>query len=90
LTSHQKSILRDGIQHGKAPREIRRDVKTATPDNIISIRVAQNARYYQHKKVRPECTHRLNVADDWLFPPAPDGCAWIKLKVLKKTTVFSE
>ena len=25
----------------------------------------------------------------WLFPPPPDGCAWIKLKVLKKTTVFS-
>jgi hypothetical protein len=24
------------------------------------------------------------------FPPPPDGCAWIKLKVLKKTTVFSE
>ena len=23
-------------------------------------------------------------------PPPPDGCAWIKLKVLKKTTVFSE
>ena len=66
LTSHQKSILRDGIQHGKAPREIRRDVKTAAPDDIISIRVAQNARYYQHKKDRPESTHRLNVADDVL------------------------
>ena len=26
----------------------------------------------------------------WAFPPPPDGCAWIKLKVLKKTTVFSE
>ena len=24
------------------------------------------------------------------FPPPPNGCAWIKLKVLKKTTVFSE
>ena len=36
LTSHQKSILRDGIQHSKAPREIRRDVNTATPDDIIS------------------------------------------------------
>jgi hypothetical protein len=24
------------------------------------------------------------------FSPPPDGCAWIKLKVLKKTTVFSE
>jgi hypothetical protein len=36
LTSHQKSILRDGIQHGKAPREIRRDVNMATPDDIIS------------------------------------------------------
>ena len=67
LTSHQKSILRDGIQHGKAPREIRRDVNTATPDDIISNHVAQNARYYQHKKDRPESTHgRLNVADDVL------------------------
>jgi hypothetical protein len=56
LTSHQKSILRDGIQHGKAPREIRRDVNMATPDDIISNRVAQNARYYQHKKDRPEST----------------------------------
>jgi hypothetical protein len=65
------------------------DVSTATPDDIISNRVAQNARYYQHKKDRPENTHRLNVADDWLFPPPPDGCAWIKLNVLKKTTVFS-
>ena len=64
LTSHQKSILRDGIQHGKAPREIRRDINTATPDDIISNRVAQNARYYQHKKDGPESTHRLNVADD--------------------------
>ena len=26
----------------------------------------------------------------WAFPPPPDGCAWIKLKGLKKTTVFSE
>ena len=25
----------------------------------------------------------------WVFPSPPDGCAWIKLKVLKKTTVFS-
>jgi hypothetical protein len=56
LTSHQKSILREGIQHGKAPREIRRDVNTATPADIISNRVAQNARYYQHKKDRPEST----------------------------------
>ena len=24
------------------------------------------------------------------LPPPPDGCAWIKLKVLMKTTVFSE
>jgi hypothetical protein len=30
----------------KAPREIRRDVNTATPDDIISNRVAKNARYY--------------------------------------------
>jgi hypothetical protein len=43
LTSHQKSIPRDGIQHGKPPREIRRDVNTATPADIISNRVAQNA-----------------------------------------------
>ena len=42
------------------------DVSTATPDDIISNRVAQNARYYQHKKDRPESTHRLNVADDVL------------------------
>jgi hypothetical protein len=56
LTSHQKSILRDGIQHGKAPREIRRDVNTAIPADIILSRVAQNARYYQHKKDRPEST----------------------------------
>jgi hypothetical protein len=48
----------------KAPREIRRDVNTATPDDIISNRVAKNARYYQHKKDRPESTHWLNVADD--------------------------
>jgi hypothetical protein len=53
LTSHQKSILSDGIQNGKAPREIRRDVNTATSDDIISNRVAQNARYYQHKKDQP-------------------------------------
>jgi hypothetical protein len=33
------------------------DVSTATPDDIISNRVAQNARYYQHKKDRPESTH---------------------------------
>jgi hypothetical protein len=45
-------------------REIRRDVNTATPDDIISNRFAQNARYYQHKKDRPESTHSLNVADD--------------------------
>jgi hypothetical protein len=32
--------------------------------DIISNSVAQNARYYQHKKDRPESTHRLNVADD--------------------------
>jgi hypothetical protein len=25
----------------------------------------------------------------WVFPPPPDGYAWMKLKVLKKTTVFS-
>jgi hypothetical protein len=36
------------------------------PDDIISNRVAQNARYNQHKKDRPESTHRLNVADDIL------------------------
>jgi hypothetical protein len=47
-------------------KEIRRDVNTATPDDIISNRVAQNARYYQHKKDRPESTHSLNVADDVL------------------------
>jgi hypothetical protein len=66
LTSHQKSILRDGIQYGKAPREIRRDVNTATPDDIISNRVAQNARYYQRMKDWPESTHRLYVVDDVL------------------------
>jgi hypothetical protein len=48
-------------------REIRRDVNTATPDDIISNCVAQNARYYQHKKDRPESTHSLNVADDVLY-----------------------
>ena len=32
------------------------DINTATPDDIISNRVAQNARYYQHKKDRPEST----------------------------------
>ena len=47
-------------------REIRRDVNTATPDDMISNRVDQNARYYQHQKDRPESTHRLNVADDVL------------------------
>ena len=73
LTSHQKSILRDGIQRGKALREIRRDVNTATPDDIKSNRVAQNARYYQHKKDRPEITHRLNVVDAWLSPPPSNG-----------------
>ena len=61
LTSHQKSILRDGIQYGKAPRG---DVNTATPDDIISNCVAQNARYYQRMKDWPESTHRLNVVDD--------------------------
>ena len=64
LTSHQKSILRDGIQYGKAPWEIRRDINTATPDDIISNRVAQNARYYQRMEDWPESTHRLNVVDD--------------------------
>ena len=42
------------------------DASTATPDDIISNRVAQNARYNQHKKDRPESTHSLNVADDVL------------------------
>ena len=45
---------------------MRRDVNTATPDDIISNRVAQNARYYQRLKDWHESTHQLNVVDDVL------------------------
>jgi len=67
LTAQQKAIIQNGLQNGKAPHEIRRDINTATPDDIISARVAQNAVYNHTKKSRQDnITHRVNVADDVL------------------------
>ena len=50
LTSQQKTIIRQGLQHGKAPREIRRDVNQQTPENMIDHRITQNAKYHQQKR----------------------------------------
>ena len=53
-TSQQKNIIRQGIQHGKAPWEARRDVNLETTDDIIDHRVSQNVKYNNDKKSRPE------------------------------------
>jgi hypothetical protein len=44
LTSQHKDISRQGLQHGKSPREIRKDVNLETLDDIIDHRITQNAK----------------------------------------------
>jgi hypothetical protein len=43
-TSQQQNIIRQGLQHDKAPWEARRDVNLETPDDIIDHRVSQNVK----------------------------------------------
>ena len=66
LTSQQKDISRQGLQHGKAPREVRRDVNLETLDDIIDHRITQNAKYNNDKKSRPANIPRQIIVDDIL------------------------
>jgi hypothetical protein len=66
LTSQHKDISRQGLQHGKAPREIRKDVNLETLDDIIDHRITQNAKYNNDKKSRPANIPRQIIVDDIL------------------------
>ena len=62
----QKNIIREGLKHNKPPRAIRRDVNSAFPDDIVDLKVVQNAVYNFKSNNRPENERRQNVADDVL------------------------
>jgi hypothetical protein len=66
LTSQHKDISRQGLQHGKSPREIRKDVNLETLDDIIDHRITQNAKYNNDKKSRPANIPRQIIVDDIL------------------------
>jgi hypothetical protein len=64
LTSQQKDISRQGLQHSKAPREVRKNVNLETLDDIIDHRITQNAKYNNDKKSRPANIPRQIIVDD--------------------------
>jgi hypothetical protein len=66
FTSQQKDISRQGFQHGKAPREVRKDVNLETLDDIIDHRITQNVKYNNDKKSRPANIPRQIIVDDIL------------------------
>jgi hypothetical protein len=80
LTSQQKKI-RQGVQHGKAPREVRRDVNLETPDDIIDHRITQNAKYNNDNKSKPanipglQSNHVILFFHSWNFCPIPNTFA---------------
>jgi hypothetical protein len=66
FTSQQKDISRQGFHHGKAPREVRKDVNLETLDDIIDHRIIQNVKYNNDKKSRQANIPRQIIVDDIL------------------------
>ena len=64
LNLKQKSIIGEEVNKGSAPRVIKEAVRSQLPDEGISLKTAQNARYAFQKENDPR--DRQNIADEIL------------------------
>ncbi|KAK3089318.1 hypothetical protein FSP39_002697 [Pinctada imbricata] len=63
-TIEQKKIISEGLKHGKAPIQISKDLNKFDPENLVDLKVIQNAKYKRDKAAKPNSTSSNNIADE--------------------------
>ena len=64
VNSKQKALIKNELEKGSLPREIKEIVRTEMPDDGISLKTAENARYLHNKGKDPSA--KQNLADEVL------------------------
>ena len=63
-TAEQKAVIAEGLKHGKKPSAIAKDLERVDSENLIDLKVIQNAKYNHDRKQRPANSNSSNMADD--------------------------